>query len=161
LDAGEVKVLLEADAPRVNCPTHGLTVIAVPWARHGAGHTRSFDDMVAWLVVNCSKKAVAELMRIAWSTVGSIIERVQVDIDAQVDQLAGLGRIGIDEISYKRNHKYLTVVVDHDTGHLVWAAAGRDAATLGKFFDLLGPERCGQITHISPDAAPLDRQGRR
>src|SRR5204863_110078 len=40
LDLGTIRVFLEADAPRVNCPTHGPTVIQVPWARHGAGHTR-------------------------------------------------------------------------------------------------------------------------
>jgi transposase len=153
LDLGVVLVLLEADAPRVNCPTHGPTVIQVPWARHGAGHTTAFDDTVAWLAVQCSKTAVTELMRIAWRTVGAIVTRVSADIDAKLDRLAGLRRIGIDEISYKRNHRYLTVVVDHDTGRLVWAAPGRDQATLARFFEQLGPERCGQITHVSADAA--------
>jgi len=47
----------------------------------------------------------------------------------------GLTRIGIDEISYKKGHRYLTVVVDHDAGRLLWAAPGHDAATLGRFFD--------------------------
>jgi len=65
LDWGTVQVVLEADAPRVNCPTHGPTVVAVPWARHHAGHTLAFDDTVAWLAVACSKTAVCELMRIA------------------------------------------------------------------------------------------------
>ena len=61
--------------------------------------------------------------------------RVWADIEQLDDRLAGLRRIGIDEISYKRGHKYLTVVVDHDTGRLVWAAPGRDKATLHRFFD--------------------------
>ncbi|CCK57862.1 Transposase (part3) [Mycobacterium canettii CIPT 140070008] len=64
-----------------------------------------------------------------------------------------LRRIGIDEISYKRHHRYLTVVVDHDSGRLVWAAPGHDKATLGLFFDALGAERAAQITHVSADAA--------
>jgi transposase len=153
LDLGTTRVWLEADAPRVCCPTHGPTVAAVPWARHGAGHTRDFDDTVAWLAVQCSKTAVTELMRVAWRTVGSIITRVQADIDASVDRLDGLQRIGIDEISYKRNHRYLTVIVDHGTGRLVWAAVGRDEATLRQFFDRLGPERSAQLTHVSADAA--------
>ena len=121
---------LEADAPRVNCREHGATVAAVPWARHGAGHTRAFDEQVAWLATQCSKTAVTELMRIAWRTVGAIITRVWADVEAVHDRFAGLRRIGIDEISYKRGHQYLTVVVDHDTGRLVWAAPGRDQATL-------------------------------
>jgi transposase len=84
---------------------------------------------------------------------GAIITRVSADIEASVDRLAGLRRIGIDEISYKKGHRYLTVVVDHDRRRLVWAAPGKDKATLRRFFDLLGENRCGQITHVSADAA--------
>ncbi len=153
LDAGTTRVFIEADAPRVACPEHAVTVSQVPWARHGAGHTRSFDDQVAWLVTHTSKTAVVELMRVAWRTVGAIAGRVVVDARRQRDPFDGLRRIGIDEISYRRGHKYLMVVVDHDTGRLVWAAAGHDRATLQTFFDLLGPERATHVKLISADAA--------
>ncbi len=153
LDLGTMRVELEADAPRVSCPAHGVTVVQVPWARHGAGHTVDFDETVAWLATQSSKTAVTQLMRVAWRTVGSIVARVSADIDTRVDRLAGLRRIGIDEISYKRGHRYLTVVVDHDTGALVWAAPGRDEATLHRFFEALGAERAAQITHVTADAA--------
>ena len=153
LDLGTTVAMLEADTPRVQCPTHGVVVAHVPWARHDAGHTRAFDDQVAWLATQASKTTATQLMRIAWRTVGSIITRVWADIDAQHDRLAGLRRIGIDEISYKKGHKYLMVVVDHDTRRLVWAAPGRNSATVNQFFDLLGPERCAQITHVSADGA--------
>ena len=153
LDFGTVQVWLEADSPRVNCREHGPTVRAVPWARHGAGHTTVFDDQVAWLATQCSKTAITELMRIAWRTVGAILARVWADVEAVNDRFAGLRRIGIDEISYKRGHKYLTIVVDHDTGRLVWAAPGRDRATLHRFFDALGADRCAQISHVSADGA--------
>jgi transposase len=146
-------VCLEAEAPRVRCREHGPTVVWVPWARHGAGHTLAFDDTVAWLAVRCSKSAVCELMRIAWRTVGAIVARVWADTEAQLDRFAGLRRIGIDEISYKKHHRYLTVVVDHDTGRLVWAAPGHDSATLDRFFDALGQTRAAGITHVSADAA--------
>jgi transposase len=145
--------MLEAEAPRVNCAEHGPTVAALPWARHAAGHTVVFDEQVAWLATQCSKSAVTELMRIAWRTVGAIITRVWADVEAVHDRFADLRRIGIDEISYKRGHRYLTVVVDHDSGRLVWAAPGRDKATLAVFFDVLGPERCAAITHVSADGA--------
>ena len=105
------------------------------------------------LATQTSKTAITQLIRIAWRTVGAIITRVWEDTAAVHDQFAGLTRIGIDEISYKRGHKYLTVVVDHDSGRLVWAAPGRDKATLGAFFDALGPERCELITHVSADGA--------
>jgi len=153
LDLGTVQVWLEAEAPRVRCPEHGPTVAAVPWARHGAGHTHAFDDTVAWLAVQCSKSAVCALMRIAWRTVGAIVARVWADTERQHDRFAGLRRIGIDEISYKRGHRYLTVVVDHDSGRLVWAAPGRDKTTLRRFFDVLGEDRAAQISQVSADAA--------
>src|ERR1700682_5363278 len=100
-----------------------------------------------------ARKPRCELMRIAWRTVGAIVARVWADTEKRIDRFAGLRRIGIDEISYKRHHKYLTVVVDHDSGRLVWAAPGRDTTTLGRFFDALGVERCALITHVSADAA--------
>lgn len=160
LDFGEVQLFLEAEAPRVCCRVHGVTVALVPWARHGAGHTRGFDQQVAWLATQTSKTAVTELMRIAWRTVGAIITRYWDDTAAAVDAFVGLRKIGVDEISYKKGHKYLTVVVDHDSGRLVWACPGRDKATLNKFFDALaesgetaGEDRLGLISHVSADGA--------
>lgn len=110
----------------------------VPWARHNVGHTVAFDDQVAWLATKSAKTTVTELMRIAWRTVGAISARVWADAEAVTDRFDGLKRIGIDEISYKKGHKYLMVVVDHDTKKLVWAAPGRSKATLRQFFDALG-----------------------
>lgn len=55
------------------------------------------------------------------------------------DQLAGLARIGIDEIAHCKGHRYLTVVVDHDTGRLVWAKEGRSSEVVHVFFDDLAP----------------------
>ena len=153
LDMGTVQVFIEAEASRVRCRTHGVVASEVPWARHGSRFTRGFEDTIGWLATATSKTAVTELMRVGWRTVGGIVERIQVEIDGQVDRLAGLRRIGIDEISYKRGHKYLTIVVDHDSGRLLWAAVGRDEATVTRFFDLLGEERCAEITHVSADSA--------
>ena len=96
-DLGTTEVFLEAPAPRVRCREHGPTVAGVPWARHGAGQTRDFDDQAAWLAVRTAKTAVCELLRVAWRKVGSIVTRVNAD--ATVDRLDGLRRIGIDEAS--------------------------------------------------------------
>ena len=154
---GQVPAVVEADAPRVRCPDpeHGVVVAAVPWARHRAGHTRGFDDQVAWLATQCSKLATCVLMRIPWRSVGAIVGRVYRGLKrAAPDPLSSLRRIGIDEVSYQRGRKYLTVITDHDTGRVVWAAPGQDAATLRRFFtEELGPARCAAITHITSDLA--------
>jgi transposase len=146
-------VFISGDAPRVGCKDCGVTVAQVPWARHGARHTRHFEDTVAWLVTRTSKSAVAELMRVGWRTVGSIITRAESDLSTSIDRLQGLRRIGIDEIAYKKYHKYLVVVVDLDSGHLVWAAPGRTKQTMRAFFEALGEKRCAQLTHVCSDEA--------
>jgi transposase len=153
LDLGTTFAYVEAEAPGVVCRRHGVVVCAVPWARQKSRFTRAFEDQVAWLAVNCSRSAVAELMRIAWRTVGGICERVAGEAERELDLLAGLRRIGIDEISHRVGQRYLTVVVDHDRGRLVWAVAGRDRKTVEAFLDALGDERCQQLALVSCDMA--------
>jgi transposase len=156
LDLASALAFVEAEAPRVRCRRHGVVVCAVPWARHGSRFTRAFEDQVCWLAVNSSKTAVAALMRTAWRTVGTICERVAAETGRELDMLADLRRIGIDEISHRKGQRYLTVVVCHDTGRLVWAAPGRDQASVERFFDALGEHRCARIELVSCDmAAPI------
>src|SRR5207244_12760601 len=69
----------------------------------------------------------------------------------RLDRLAGLRRIGIDEISYRKGQRYLLVVIDHGSGRLVWAGKNRTKETLGRFFDDLGADRAAQLTPVSAD----------
>jgi len=131
-----------------------VVVAAVPWARHRSAFTRTFEDHIAWLVVRTDRTTVSSLMRISWRAVSNIIERVSSERSKLGDRFANLRRIGIDEVSYRKGHRYVTIVVDHDTGRLIWATPGKDEATLRKFFDELGPERCDRIELVSADAAP-------
>ena len=154
LDHGPLRVSIEADAPRVDCPEHGPTVIAVPWARHKARHTHYVDATVVWLARHCAKSIVAWLLRIGWETVGAIITRVMSDVDALgVDRFANVRRIGIDEVSYQKGHRYLIVVVNHANGQLLWVGKGRTKKTLGEFFAALGEDRCRRIALVSADGA--------
>jgi transposase len=153
LDVGVFETYVEADAPRVACPEHGVLVAHVPWARHRSRFTRAFEDTCVWLVTRMNVTAVAEYMRTSWRGVDGMVERVTAELAGRRDALAGLRRVGVDEMAHRRGHRYITVVVDHDTGRLVWARAGRDAATVRAFLDDLGPERAGQLTHVSADGA--------
>jgi transposase len=153
LDIGRTPVFIEAAAPRVLCKEHGVVVQRVPWARPGSTFTRAFEEVVAWCVKQTSKTAVAELMRVAWETVGAILDRVVADAKNGRDLLDGLTRIGVDEVSFRKGHRYLTVVVDHGSGRIVWAKEGRDMKTLRTFFDELGAERTARLTHVTADAA--------
>jgi hypothetical protein len=80
-----------------------------------------------------SKTTLAQLVRIAWRTDGRIIGRVVEERSAEVDRLDGLRKIGIDEVSFRRGQRYLTVVVDHETARVVWVQEGCDEATLERW----------------------------
>jgi transposase len=90
-------------------------------------------------------------MRISWNTVGTITMRVVERLLNKKDRLDGLSRIGLDDLSYRKGHHYISVVVDHDAGRLVWAGEGRTGETIARFFDELGPERAAAITLATID----------
>lgn len=150
LDLGGMKVLLRYDLRRVDCPRCEVRTEFVPWAEPDSMFSRPFEDQVAYLAQRMDKTAVVELMRIAWNTVGSIAERV-VNRLSPDDRLCGLRTIGIDELSYRRHHEYVTIITDHDTGKVVWARRGKNAATLDAFFAELGPQRCAQLRTVTLD----------
>lgn len=147
------KTVVEAVVPRVRCPEHGVRVAHVPWARPRSRFTASFEDMLAWLTLRTDRTTVCSLHQVAWRTLGAILARVGDDMREQAPPLDGITRIGIDEVSYRKGHRYLTIVVDHDTGRLLWAHQGHSKATLRKFFKKLGKRRCRRIQLVSADAA--------
>jgi transposase len=149
LDLGVNRCIIECELRRLWCRSCGAQFEAVPWARAGSRYTRDFEDVVAWLAQQMAKTPIAGLLRIGWDTVGRIVERVIAD---RLDhaRLSGLVAIGVDEISYRRHHRYLTTVVDHRSGAIVWCAAGRNSATLQGFFAELG-DRKTSIRAVSID----------
>lgn len=150
LDLGVRRLELQANLRRLYCPTDGVVTESVPFARPGARLTRDFDDLVAWLATRMDKTSVATLCRVDWCTVGRACERVVAE-GLEPDRLEGLFRIGVDEISWRKQHKYLTLVVDHDRGKVVWGAKGKDATTLDAFFAELGEDRSTLIQAVSLD----------
>ena len=150
LDLGAWRVVVRARLRRLTCRDHGVVVEAVPFARHAARFTRDFDDLVAWLAAKTDKTTVSRLTRIDWRTVGVIVERVVAD-ELDPHRLDDLYEIGVDEISWKKHHNYLTVVVNHRSGDVVWADDGKDTATLDRFFAELGPNRAAKLTAVSMD----------
>jgi transposase len=153
LNLGRWGCVVRARLRRLRCPTHGVVVEAVPFARPRARFTRDFEDLVAWLVTKMDKTAVTRLARIDWKTVGRICQRVCAD-GLDESRLDGLVHIGVDEVACKRGHSYLTLVADHTRGKIVWGAEGRDTAALDGFFGELGAERSAGIEAVSMDMAP-------
>ena len=156
LDVAGTKLWLRGEIRRISCPSCGVRTERVPWARPGSRFTIEFEDLVAWLAQRAAKSTVAELMRCSWESVDRIVTTVVVEHldDSRFD---GLRHLGVDEIAYRTGHRYLTVVVDHDTNRVVWAAEGRTKEALAAFYDALGPERCALIEAVSMDMTTIYR----
>lgn len=135
---------------RVDCGACGVTIEAVPWSRHQSRFTRDLEEMAAYLAQRMDKTAVRKLLGINWRTVGSIVERI---VGERLDphRLESLYVIGIDEISFRRNHEYVTTVVNHLKRRVAWTGDGKSGDTLRGFFDEIGEEKAKQITHVTMD----------
>ena len=150
LDVAGMEVTLRYRQRRVDCRTCGVVVELVPWAEPGSVFTADFEDQVAYLAQISDRTTVSSMMRISWVTVGSIVKRVVARLRPG-DRLDDLEYIGVDELAYRKHHEYITVVVNHATGRVVWAAPGKSAATLRSFFDALGPERVKKLKAVTMD----------
>ena len=151
LDFGGVRVYIRYGLRRVSCCVCGVVAEAVPWCDNTtARFTTPFEEAVGFLVQRCDQTSVQEMFRIAWVTVGQIVERV-MQRHRPDDPLDGLMAIGIDELSYRKGHQYVTTVTDQLSGRIVWAAEGKNAATLTSFFAELGAARRAAIAVVTMD----------
>jgi transposase len=147
---GKWRVVVRATLCRLRCPEHGVLVEAVPWAAHESRFTFDFEDLVAWLAREMNTTAATRLMHVSWEAVGRIVERV-VARKLDKGRLDALYEIGLDEVSYRKGHKYLSIVADHRTGDPAWIGEGRSQQTISAFFDELGPERSAQLRVVTMD----------
>jgi transposase len=152
LDLGAARLYLEAEIRRLACHAcRRVRTETVPWARPGARFTGDFEDVVAYLAQRTDKTTITRLLRCSWEAVAAITVRVVAE-HLDDARLEGPYRIGIDEVSYRKGHRHLTVVADHDReGAVVWAGEGTSSATLERFFDTLGPQRTAQLVAASMD----------
>jgi transposase len=153
LDLGVWRLELRAQLRRLECPEHGVRVEGVPFARHRSGFTRDFEQLIAWLATRTDKTTITRMVRIDWDTVGRIIARVCAD-ELDPDRLENLFEIGVDEVSWKRQHNYLTLVADHIRGQIVWGTQGNNKAAADRFFRQIGKSRSHAIEVISLDMGP-------
>jgi len=152
------EVWLEGEIRRLKCKKCAAVVTeAVPWARHDSDFTVPFEDAVALLAQQIDKTAVMKLTGISWVTVGKIAERVVTE-KLDTDRLKSLRRIGVDEISFRKRHRYLTVVTDHEARRVIWVAEGKSSEVLKSFFQLIGCEACERIEIVTMDMSAAYRK---
>jgi transposase len=150
LDLGGTRCFLEYALRRFWCLACRRVVSeVVPWARPGARFTRRFEDLVAWLAQQAAFSVISRLLRVSWRSVARIVARVVAELRPELPQRLAL--IGVDEISYRRGQRYLTLVADHASGRVVWVGEGHSQQTLEAFFDALGRERTAALEAVSVD----------
>ena len=154
LDWNNLRVRIIGPANRVECPVHGVVTVWVPWAEPDCNFTKDFDYLVAWLGERLSKTDVSDLMMIDWETVGRCMSRVRKDLEPDPSaRYNGLANIGIDETSYRKGHKYITVVVDHDRNQVVWVHKGKGRELIDLFFEELSEKQRASIKVVTGDGA--------
>ncbi|MDA8354819.1 MAG: ISL3 family transposase [Actinomycetota bacterium] len=150
LDLGVWRLEVRAPLARLRCPTHGVVTEGVPFARAGSRFTRDFEDLVGYLATTADKTTIGRLLRIDWDSVGRIITRVMGE-KLDPARLEHLFTIGVDEVSWRKQARFLTLVSDHHRRCVVWGDEGRGQVTFDRFFDELGPERSSRLEAVSMD----------
>lgn len=154
-DLNGIPVYLRGDTNRVKCPVHNIKIADVPWAFQDCNFTKDFDRTVAYLALNAPKSIVAEYMRIDWYTVGRCMARVYHDLEPDpLARFKDLEYICVDEKSYKKGHKYVTIVTNLVTGRVVWVGKGHGYGVFELFAKLLDEQGlCENIKVVAGDGA--------
>lgn len=144
---------------RVDCPRCGVTVELVPWAAGKTHSTHAFVWFVASWARVLSWAEVSRRFQSSWDTVFRCVEHA-VRWGLANRSLEGIRSIGVDELAWKKGHKYLTLVyqIDHGCRRLLHIARDRKASSFRTFFDMLGPERSKQIAFVASDMWKAFRQ---
>lgn len=140
---------------RILCPEHGALNEAIPWADGTSRFTAAFNDEISWLVCQMNKTAICGFEGINWRTVGNCIKashgRLEPDVSARIHD--NVRRICVDETSYKRGYKYITVVYDMDRDRAIWIHEGHGYDVFAEFCSLLTPEERERIEIVAGDGA--------
>jgi len=146
-----IPIMLTYPPRRVSC-SHcgGIYVEAMPWVAGKRRLTTAFACYLASWAKLLPWLEVARLFRCSWGTISAAVD-VVVQYGLSKRDLSGITHIGIDEISRKKGHEYLTNVYDLRTRTLIWSGEGRTESTLRKFFDFLGKDRSQQLQGICCD----------
>ena len=155
LDAFGRRTWLVFESRLIDCMSCGLGVEAFGFVDPGKRTSAAFRRWVGGLCAILPIKTVSEHVHVAEDTVRTI-DKAYLKAEYPASDLSALRTIAIDEIAYHKGHKYLTIVLNYDTGEVIWTGEGRREATLATFFEAIGPALSAQIEFVSMDmAAPF------
>lgn len=137
---------------RVECPTCGVKVEAVPWASGKRRLTRSFGLFLAQWAKRLSWQETARAFRTSWNRVYDAVRSV-VEFGLEHRDTSDVEAVGVDEIQYRKGHHYLTLVYQIDAARrrLLYIGQGRRVRTLLRFFHDQGTAWCSRIRFVCSD----------
>ncbi len=137
---------------RVNCVDCGVKVEQVPWARGKRELTDTYQQFLAHWAKKLSWTEVAVSFRTSWEKVFRAVEYI-VEWGLDHRDLSGITAIGVDEIAWRKGHKYLTMVyqIDGANVRLLWIGKDRTIKTLRRFFHFFGEERSRRLEYVCSD----------
>ncbi len=154
-DLDGVPVYLMYRPQRIKCPEHGELNERLPWADGTSRFTAGFNDEAAWLACQMPRTSVSCFLGINWRTVGNCVKaahgRIEPDVSARMH--GGLRAICVDETSYSKGHKYVTVVYDMDRNRAVWVHDRHGKSVFAEFCGLLTEEERAGIEVVAGDGA--------
>ena len=150
LDTCQFRTLVHARVPRLNCPTHGIRQLAVPWAESGSRFTALFEALAIDWMREASIAGVAKVLRLTWDEAAGIQARAVRRGLARRSRKA-LTYVGIDETSFQRRHEYVTVVSDLLKSRVLYVADDRGRESLDGYWESLTLEERDGIAGIAMD----------
>jgi transposase len=150
---GHKKIYFEAQLPRVHCGKCDITrQVRVSFAEEKRRHTRQFERYALELAQITTTAHAAEHLGVSWDTIRDIEAR-HLGKKYSKPRLKQLKQIAIDEIYLGKSVKFLTVVLDLDTGAIVYVGQGKGAEALGKFWKRLRGSKA-KIEAVAADMSP-------
>lgn len=151
LDTCQFQTHLHAEIPRVQCPTHGVKQVRVPWAEPRSRFTLLMERLVIDLILQCSTvKGACAIAAISWDEAWGIMQRAVVRGQAR-KEAHPIKYIGVDEKAFRKGHRYHTIVCDLERSTVEFVAEDRKTASLAAYYERLTEEQTTALQAVAMD----------
>src|SRR3989441_8400060 len=150
LDSCQFMTYLHAQPPRVECPTHGVRQVRLPWAEVRARFTSLFERLAIDVLTETDVRGATRILRISWDEAWHILERA-VERGQRAKRPRVTPRLGVDEKAIAKGHQYLTLVCDLDQATVEFIAEDRKQASLARYFTGLTEAQVAGIEALALD----------
>lgn len=159
LDFFQYKAFLHVRTPRTICPEHNIHLIDVPWAG-GTGFTLLMEVMILELAKHMPVQEIASKMKETDNKIWRVIQR-HVNNARVLENYESVDTIGVDETSFAKGHKYISVFVDMNKSKVIYVTEGKDSSTVQDFADEFKRQsgKPCKVENFSCDMSPAFKKG--